>query len=202
MTNRQEKQRGRKHTVEKPVTTSWLPMPACHFARERPSEHAALVVGGGDVVLRLLEDAHGQAASVHVHVRDVDVVGALAGGGEVLAGEPTLEVEDDGRTRREQQHGELVRVAVLDVAVDAVVDGGHHAVGADLDVQTATEGVDGPAVAAELRALGVEEGDGLAVDLVVDTVELAGCHDGTFSSSLAGMPLAERACVFRPHKMR
>jgi hypothetical protein len=192
-----EKTHGRKNRDNLMVTHV-----CCHFARERPSEHVALAVGGGDVVLRLLQDAHREAAAVDVHVRDVDVVGALGGLGEMLSGEPAFEVEDDGRARREQQHGELVHVAVLDVAVDAVVDGGHHAVGADLDEQAATEGVDGPAVTAELRALGVEEGDGLAVDLVVDAVELAGCHDGTFSSALAGMPLAERACVFCPHKMR
>ena len=162
------------------------PTSTCHTRSRRPSEHVALAVGGGDVVLRLLEDAHREAAAVDVDVGDVDVVGALGGLGKVLAGELSFEVEHHGRARREQQHGQLVHVAVLDVAVDAVVDGGHHAVGADLDEQAATQGVDGPAVTTELRALGVEEGDGLAVDLVVDAVELAGCHFSSFSYTFGG----------------
>jgi len=147
----------------------------------RCSEHVALAVGGCDVVLRLLQDADGERTTVDVDIGDVDVIGTFGGLGEVHAGEPALEVEDHGRARREQQYGQLVLVAVLDIAGDAVVDRGHHAVRADLNEEITSEGVDRPAVVAENRALGIEEGDLLAVDFVVDTVELAGCHFGTFS---------------------
>ena len=102
----------------------------------------------------------------------------------MLAGEPALKPEDHGRTWREQYHSELILVAALDVAVDAVADGGHHAVGADFAVQVATEGVDGP-MAVVLCTLGAEEGDGLAVDLIIFAFKLANSHDDSFPSSSA-----------------
>lgn len=156
----------------------------------RTSEYVALAVGGGDVVLGVRLDADGEGTAVDVHIGDVDEVRALDGTLEVLPREHALEVEDDSLMRRELELCDLVAVAILDVSCDAITDAVHDTVRVDLDPCVAAEGIDGPLVAVELGTLGTEEVDGVAVELVVDSGELAGGHDDTFSSSLAVMPLA------------
>lgn len=182
-----------------PVNLRFWPTPTVILAHAALSEHVAVAVGGGDVVLRHPEDSYSQSVAVEVDVGDVDVVGALDSGGEVLAGEPTLEVEQDGRSRREQEHGKLVRVAILDVCVDALVNDRHHALGADLEEQVAHDAIDGPAVAADLRALGTEEGDGSAIGFVVDTVELGGGHVDDSLLVLGGVASRTASVCFPIH---
>lgn len=165
----------------------------------RTSEHVALAVGGGDVVLRVLLDADGEGATVDVHVGDVDEVGALDGVLEVLTRELALEVEDDGLAGSELQLCDLVAVAVRDVVRDAVDDAGHHGVGVDLDPDVTEEAVDAPLAAVELGALRTEEVDGVAVDLVVHSGELAGCHFNAFSYTFGGDASRKASVCFPIH---
>lgn len=169
----------------------------------RTSEHVALAVGGGDVVLRVRLDADGEDATVDVHVGDVDEVRALDGILEVLTSELAFEVEDDGLAGAELELGDLVAVAVRDVVHDAAGDAGHHGVGIDLDPDVTEEAVDAPLATVELGALRPEEVDGVAVELVVHAGELAGCHFNAFSYTFGGY--ASRiasVCFSYTHKMR
>lgn len=147
----------------------------------RTSEHVALAVSGGDVVLGVRPDADDEVATVDVHVGDVDEVRALDGMLEVIARELALEVEDDGLAGSKLELCDLVTVAVRDVVRDALVDARHHGIGVDLDPYVAEEAVDAPLTTVELGALRTEEVDRVIVVLVVHAGELAGCHSNAFS---------------------
>ena len=136
----------------------------------------ALAVGGRDAVLAFLHDANHQVASVDRHVADVDEVGPLDRALDEVAGQDSLEEEDDRDVGLDQEDGDLVSVAVLDVAGDALADCRQHGVGADLDVHVTTEGVDAPPAIREADSLVVEERHCVPLDSVVESAELAGRH--------------------------
>lgn len=143
--------------------------------QRRSGQDVAVAVGRCRCVLGLTHDANGQGASLDLHVRDVDEPIALDRVLDVLAGQPTLEVEHDTLVGAEEEHGDLVPVAVLDVTGDAVTDDVHDAVGIDLDEGT-EEQVHDPLGLAQLGPLHPEELDGSAVEREVASGQLAGCH--------------------------
>lgn len=76
----------------------------------------------------------------------------------MLARDLALQEEVDRLARPEQEYGDLVAVAGLDVGVDAVAHDGHDALGRDLHPHRTTEPVDGP-LATDLGTSGLEDLD-------------------------------------------
>lgn len=129
----------------------------------RSGQDVAVAVRGCHAVRGFFENANGQGAPFDFHVGDVDEPVAVDRVLDVFAGQLTLEEEHDGLVGAEEERGDLVLVAVLDVARDAVTDGVHDAVGVDFD-EGAEEQVHDPRGLTLLETLRSEEFDGLAVE--------------------------------------
>ena len=141
--------------------------PLAKFVRS-VSEHVALAVSDGDVVLRLRLDADGQRATVDVDTRDVDEVWPLDDVLEVLERQLPFEVEDDRLTSAQLELSDLVAIACCD-SCNAVTDTVHDADRRDFYPYIAIEAVDAPSTVVGLGASSAEEVDGAAVNSIVLT---------------------------------
>lgn len=121
---------GRDSNAWNPQTTPYLPPLPDRYGCPVSGvlQDVAILVGRRNAVFGVLEDANGHDAAVEGDVGDVDVAVALACVGQIRTVDATFEVEHDRRTWCEDDHGDLVAVAIIDVALHAVVDRGQHTV--------------------------------------------------------------------------